>query len=107
MKRVEEIASEIRLQLKEDILYFGWMVQIARLQNPGGVEADWVNAVFDAIVLLAAGDEIVVGKARNVDGKVQIEAWPEQGRELRERLVQSSESSVGMDRDFCFWVGMR
>ena len=107
MKRVEELANEFRFQLKQDILAFGWMLQVARLQHPGGVEADWVNAVFDAVVRLKAGEEIVVGTARNIDGKVQIEAWPEQGRKLRERLAQTSESSVGLDRDFCFWIGMR
>ena len=40
MQQVEELAEEIRLQLNGDILDCGWMVQIARLQNPGGVEAD-------------------------------------------------------------------
>jgi hypothetical protein len=105
VQQVEQLATEIRLQLTEDILYFGWIVQIARLQNPGGVEADWVSAVDDAIVLLAAGDEIVIGNAKNLDGRVQIESWPEKGQALRERLERSRESAVGLDRDFCFWVG--
>jgi hypothetical protein len=107
VQQVEELAEEIRFQLNGDILYLGWMVQIARLQNPGGVEADWVGAVYDAIVLLASGGEIVVGNARNLDGRVHIESWPEKGQELRDRLVRSTESAVGLDRDFCFWVGLR
>ena|GEM_PF-4462036 len=105
MQQVEELAKEIQFQLNEDILSFGWMVQIARLQNPGGVDADWVNAVDDAIVLLAAGDEIVVGNTKILDGRVHIEPWPEKGQELRDRLARSRESAVGLDRDFCFWVG--
>lgn len=107
MQQVEELAQEIRFQLNGDILSFGWIVQIARLQSPGGVEVDWVSAVYDAIGLLASGGEIVVGNASNLDGRVHIESWPEKGQELRDRLVRSTESAVELDRDFCFWVGLR
>jgi len=107
MQQVEELAKEIEFQLKEDILYFAWMVQIARTQNPGGTEADWANAVDDAIILLQSTNEIVVGTAKQVNGRVEIEGWPEKGKDLRERMNRCRESAAGRDRDFCFWVGRR
>lgn len=107
MHKVEQLADEIRFQLKEDILSFGWMVQIAQLQNPKDAPAAHVNAVFEAIILLRASDEIVVGAAKNVAGHVRIEPWPEQGEELRSRLIQTSDSATGLDRDFCFWIQSR
>jgi len=107
MQQVEELAKEIEFQLKEDILYFAWMVQIARTQNPGGTEADWANAVGDAIILLQSTNEIVVGTAKQVNGRVEIEGWPEKGKDLRERMNRCRESAAGRDRDFCFWVGRR
>lgn len=78
-----QLATEIKDHLNDDILYFGWMVQNARLQNPGRTESDNVNAVLDFVSGLHRDGEIVVGNAYNQIDMVLIDPWPETAQDLR------------------------
>jgi hypothetical protein len=99
-----QLATEIKDQLNDDILYFGWMVQIARLQNPDRTESDNVNAVLDSVSDLHREGKIVVGNAHNQNDMVLIEPWPETAQGLRTRMVSAIDTSDVDDRAFCFWI---
>ena len=99
-----QLATEIKHQLKHDILNFGWMVQLNRLQNPDCAECDCVNAVFYCVTELHREGKIVVGNAYNKNDMVLIEPWTETGQNLRLRMMSAIETSHGDNRAFCFWI---
>jgi hypothetical protein len=100
----QQLATEITDQLEDDILYFGWMVQIARIQNPDRAESDNIRAVIDCVTELQSQGTIVVGNVRDAGGLLLIDRWPEKGQDLQARMATAIEASAGDDRLFCFWI---
>ena len=100
----QQLVAEIRDQLDDDILHFAWMVQISGIQNPDRSEKGNIRAVINFVTKLHGQGEIVVGCARDANGIVLIDPWPQMGQELRRRLVSTIEESDHKDRDFCFWI---
>lgn len=102
---IDELVTEITCQLEGDILYYGWMIQIARLQKPERSEIDCRNAVLDSVIKLHNGGSIVVGNAQQSDGMVQINPWPEENDALRTRMMSEIAKYNGSDdQAFCFWL---
>ncbi|PZD73357.1 hypothetical protein C1752_02255 [Acaryochloris thomasi RCC1774] len=101
----QQLIDEIKSQMEDDILYFGWMVQIARLQNPARIESDSINAVIEAVVKLHSDGTIVVGKTYESNGMVLIDAWSVANKDLRTQIESevASHDSSG-DQSFCFWI---
>ena len=99
-----QLAAEITDQLEDDILHFTWMVQIARLQNLERAESDNISVVLDSVTALHGQGIIVVGNARDANGMMLIDPWPETAQDLRTRMASAIEQSDGDDRDFCFWI---
>ncbi|MDH3718769.1 MAG: hypothetical protein OES79_11675 [Planctomycetota bacterium] len=104
MSADQELLAEIEAQLNDDILYFAWLFQIVRLQNPGYTEAQCIESVLDAVIHLHQNEIIVVGNAREIDEMVLIQPWPELNDELRARMESAIADSNDRDRDFCFWI---
>ena len=101
----EQLADEIESQLKDDILHFAWMSQIARLQKPSRSTTDCTNAVLDSATKLHTDRKIIVGNAHCADGLVRIVPWQEQKDELRTRMKSAiNERNGSDDQAFCFWV---
>ena len=99
-----ELVAEIESQLDDDILYFAWLCQIVRIQNPAYTETRCVESVLDAVMHLIQSQTIVMGDAREIDGRVRIQPWPESNQELRTRMESAIADSTDRDRDFCFWI---
>jgi hypothetical protein len=99
-----ELLAEIKDQLQDDILNFGWLCQIVRLKNPHHTEADRIGAVVDAVIGLHQDGTIIVGRARETDGTVLIDPWPERNHELRARIESAIDNATEEERDFCFWI---
>ena len=100
----QQLIAEIESQLEDDVLYFGWLVQIARQQNPTYTESECADVVLDSIARLHRDGTIVVGNARETDGMVLIDAWPELNHDLRDRMESVIAESKNRDRDICFWI---
>ena len=100
----QELLAEIESQLNDDILYFAWLSQIVRLQNPEYTEAQCIESVLDAVIHLHQNEIIVVGDARESDEMVRIQPWPELNHELRARMESAITDSNDRDRGFCFWI---
>lgn len=101
----EQLVDEITSQLEDDILYFAWMVQIARLQDPERNETECTNAVLDSVIKLHNDGTIVVGNVFQSDGMVLISPWHEKNGELRKRIESEIAKYNGSeDQAFCFWV---
>jgi len=100
----QRLIDEIIDQLDDDIHHFAWMVQISRLQNPDRSDSDNIRAVIDSVMELHSQAKIVVGNARDANGIVLIDPWPEIGQELRLRIASALAESDGKERDFCFWI---
>lgn len=98
----QQLASEIKAQLEDDILHFAWILQIARTQKPGRTKSNWLNSVLDSVTAIHSSGDIVVGNARTAHGMVLIEPWSEVGQDLRTRMESEIEASG--DREFCFWL---
>lgn len=98
----QQLVSEIKAQLEDDILHFAWILQIARTQNPDHTKSNWLNSVLDSVTALHSSGDIVVGNARTAHGMVLIEPWSEMGQDLRTRMESEIETSG--DREFCFWI---
>lgn len=100
-----QLVAEIKDQLNDDILHFAWMVQIARLLKPGQNETDGIGAVLDSVIELYNDGFIVVGPAREANGMVVIDAWPDTEHDLRARMEFEIAKYEGtQDQDFCFWI---
>ena len=102
-----EVVAEIKSQLADDILHYGWLYQIVRAECPAQSDEQCVESVLDGIMLLHQSGLIVVGNAREVDGKVVVQPWQESNHELRVRLASTIAASAEMDRDFCFWIQLK
>lgn len=100
----QQLVSEIKAQLEDDILHFAWILQIARTQKPGRTESNWLNSVLDSVTAIHSSGDIVVGNARTAHGMVLIEPWSEVGQDLRTRMESEIEASDGDDFEFCFWL---
>lgn len=96
--------AEIKDQLHDDILHFGWLCQIARLKNPHSTDAEWIKTVVDVVTSLHQDGIIIVGRAHETDGTVLIDAWPERNHELRARIESAINKANERDRDFCVWI---
>lgn len=100
-----QLIVEIKDQLNDDILHFAWMVQIARLLKPGRNKIDCIGSVLDSVVKLYNDGFIVVGPARESNGMVVIDAWPDTKHGLRARMEFEIAKYEGtQDQDFCFWI---
>lgn len=99
-----ELLAGIRDQLQEDILYFGWLCQIVRLANPHFSDAEKVRTVVDAVTQLCEDGTIIVGGAREADGMVLIDPWPERDSELRAKIASAIHNASERDQSFCFWI---
>jgi len=99
-----ELVSEIATQLTDDILYFGWLLQLARIGNPARTNVQSIEAVLDAVIQLHQTQTIVIGNAHEVDGIVPIHPWPEANQDLRKRMKKSIAEADDRNRDFCFWI---
>ncbi|MEZ6093257.1 MAG: hypothetical protein R3C03_03320 [Pirellulaceae bacterium] len=100
-----QLENEVRSQLNDDILSFGWMCQIARLQNPLLSEQDSTDAVIDCLMGLHKDGLLVIGTAFQKNGMVLIDAWMQAGEELRKRMTSEIAKHIdSTDRDFCFWA---
>ena len=99
-----EVLTEIKVQLQDDILYFGWLCQLVRLIKPQPIDTEYVGTVVEAVIQLHQAGTIIIGNAREVDGVVLIEPWPERDKELRARVEWEIENANERDRDFCFWI---
>ena len=101
----EQLIAEIISQLEDDILSYGWMIQIAQQQKPERSEAECTNAVLDSVIKLHNDAAIVVGNAHQSDGMVLINPWSEQNDELRTRMASEIlKYNESDDQAYCFWV---
>ena len=100
----QQLLAEIESQLEDDILYFAWLVQIVRQQHPAYTESECTNTVVDVVARLHRDGTIVVGNAREIDGMILIDPWPESNRKLRDRMQSEIAKANIRDRDFCFWI---
>ena len=102
MSRSPDILAEIKSQLQDDILHFGWLCQIARDLYPSFTDSEIVGCVTAAVTHLAKDRAIVVGDATESDGVVQIQPWTIEQEKLPARLTETVTGSK--DREFCFWI---
>jgi hypothetical protein len=99
-----ELSIAIMDQLKDDILDFGWLVQLARLQNPDRANSDHIRMVINCVACLHNEGKMVVGSAHINNGLVLIDPWPETSENLQRRMKRAIRDSVGDDRNYCFWI---
>lgn len=100
----QQLVRELESQLQDDILYFAWLQQLVGQQNPSFADAECVDAVVDLVAKLHNDGKIVVGDARETNGMVLIDAWPESNHNLRDRIKSVITESNDDVRDFCFWI---
>jgi hypothetical protein len=101
---MKQFVREIESQLQDDILNFAWLQQLVGQQNPSFTDAECVVAVVDLVAKLHNDGKIVVGDARETNGMVLIDAWPESNHNLRDRIKSVITESNDDVRDFCFWI---
>ncbi len=100
-----DVLEAILSDIADDILHFGWLRQIVRDAYPRLKVADVSDIVVAAVKELERCHVIVVGDAREIDGKVQILTWNVSGDELEKRMrfvIDKAENAVGSS--FCFWI---
>lgn len=83
MSAGQELLAEIVDQLENDILHFAWLRQIVRLRAPWHTETEQIKMLVDAVTRLHHKGTIIVGAAREADGIVLVDPWPEQNHELK------------------------
>ena len=104
MNADSELLAEIKGPLQDDVLHFAWLCQSVRLMNPHHNDADQIVTVVDAVTRLRQDGTIIVGRAREADGTVLIDPWPDRDHELRARIESAIDNAHERDRDFCFWI---
>jgi len=98
------LVTEIEMQLDDDLLYFGWLLQIVQTQNPDSTELERIASVLDAVMYLHQRKTVVVGDAIQTAGMVCIRPWPESDERLRAKLELTINDASAGDRNFCFWI---
>lgn len=100
----EDLVADILHQLQNDILHFGWMVNMVKRHQPDFTEQQAIDKLLQVVVQMHADGQIVVGQSNSKDGVMVIDAWPEKGQQLLERLVETIGQYEDLARDFCFWI---
>jgi hypothetical protein len=107
MNSTLNLEAEIREQLEDDILYFGWLRQLAESEMESASPNQRQDAVLDISVRLVDASVAVLGSAERQKDLVVIQPWSERGHALRERIQKCIVSASTADRDFCFWVQLK
>ena len=102
---MDKLVAEITSQLEDDILSYGWMLQIAQLQNPESDDREFATAVVDSVIKLHNDGLIVVGETQLSNEMVLINPWQEENNALRARMISEITKYNGsVDQTFCFWI---
>ena len=101
----QRLFDEIKLQLEDDILSFGWLRQLANTQNSERPESECVDAVISTVLKLHSDRQIVIGNAYESDNTVLVSSWTETNDVLAAKMRSETIRLDGTDdQQFCFWI---
>jgi hypothetical protein len=103
-----EFTNEIRTQLEDDILEYGWIAQIARDYFPEFDDQQLAEEICSAIRDLLETRYAVIGDAVAKNGLIEIREWPGSIDEKLSR-VKAVIGELGLypEMSHGFWLSTR